>query len=97
MNFRELLILAKANHPQAMETLLSMYRPLLMKEAVVNGMKKYEYMTVDLSAEPSFNVHIKLDRYIEKLNEYGKQGWRLISGTDDWKYSIFEREIDDEE
>ena len=31
-------------------------------------MKKYEYMTVDLSAEPSFNVHIKLDRYIEKLN-----------------------------
>ena len=37
MNFRELLILAKANHPQAMETLLSMYRPLLMKEAVVNG------------------------------------------------------------
>lgn len=43
-------------------------------------MKKYEYMTVDLSAEPSFNVHIKLDRYIEKLNEYGKQGWRLISG-----------------
>ena len=37
MNFRELLILSKANHPQAMETLLSMYRPLLMKEAVVNG------------------------------------------------------------
>lgn len=55
-------------------------------------MKKYEYMTVDLSAEPSFNVHIKLDRYIEKLNEYGKQGWRLISGTDDWKYSILECE-----
>lgn len=27
-------------------------------------MKKYEYMTVDLSAEPSFNVHIKLDRYM---------------------------------
>lgn len=25
------------NHPQAMETLLSMYRPLLIKEAVVNG------------------------------------------------------------
>ncbi len=30
-------------------------------------MKKYEYMTVDLSAEPSFNVHIKLERYIEEL------------------------------
>ena len=51
-------------------------------------MKKYEYMTVDLRAEPSVNVHIKLERYIEKLNEYGKQGWRLISGTDDWKYSF---------
>ena len=23
-------------------------------------MKRYEYMTVDLSAEPSFNVHVKL-------------------------------------
>ena len=34
-------------------------------------MKRYEYMTVDLSAEPSFNVHVKLDRYIAKLNEYG--------------------------
>ena len=32
-------------------------------------MKRYEYMTVDLSAEPSFNVHVKLDRYIAKLNE----------------------------
>ena len=30
-------------------------------------MKKYEYMTVDLSAEPSFNVHIKLDRYMRSL------------------------------
>jgi len=27
-------------------------------------MKKYEYMTVDLSAEPSFNVHIKLKHII---------------------------------
>lgn len=56
-------------------------------------MKKYEYMTVDLSAEPSFNVHVKMERYIEKLNEYGRQGWRLISGTDDWKFSVFEREL----
>lgn len=40
-------------------------------------MKKYEYMTVDLSAEPSFNVYIKLERYIEKLNEYGRQGCRM--------------------
>ena len=50
-------------------------------------MKRYEYMTVDLSAEPAFNVHVKMERYIEKLNEYGKQGWRLI----------FEREIESDE
>lgn len=31
-------------------------------------------MTVDLSVDPLFNVHIRLERYIEKLNEYGKQG-----------------------
>ena len=37
MDFSELLILAKANHPKAIESLLTMYRPLLMKEAVVNG------------------------------------------------------------
>ena len=37
VDFRELLILAKANHPKAIESLLTMYRPLLMKEAVVNG------------------------------------------------------------
>ena len=58
-------------------------------------MKKDEYMTVERSAEPSFNVHVKMERYIEKLNEYGRQGWRLISGTDDWKFSVFEREIDE--
>ncbi len=59
-------------------------------------MKRYEYMAVDLSAEPSLIVRVKLDRYIEKLNEYGRQGWRLISGTDDWKYSIFERELEED-
>ena len=59
-------------------------------------MKRYEYMGADLSAEPSFLVQVKWERYIEKLNEYGKQGWRLISGTDDWKYSVFEREFDED-
>lgn len=37
MGFEELLILGKDNHSQAIETLLTMYKPLLMKEAVVNG------------------------------------------------------------
>ena len=57
-------------------------------------MKRYEYMTVDLSAEPAFNDQVKMERYIEKVNEYGNQGWRLISGTEDWRYSVFEREIE---
>ena len=70
-------------------------RPFAIFEKGIRSMKTYEYMAVDLSAEPSFNVHVKLEKYIEKLNAYGKQGWRLISGTDDWKYSIFEREIDE--
>lgn len=37
MNFKEMLLLAKAGHPQAMETLFTIYRPLLMKAAIVNG------------------------------------------------------------
>ena len=36
-NFETLLILAKENCEQAMENLLVMYMPLLIKEAVVNG------------------------------------------------------------
>lgn len=31
------------------------------------------------------------------FNEYGKQGWRLISGTEDWRYSVFEREIESDD
>ena len=49
-------------------------------------MKRYEYMTVDLSAEPSFKLHVKLDSYIAKLNDYGNQGGRLSSGSADWNY-----------
>lgn len=37
MNFKEMLLLAKAGHSQAFETLFTIYRPLLMKAAVVNG------------------------------------------------------------
>ena len=59
-------------------------------------MKKYEYMTVDLSVEPSLNLRGNLEGYVAKLNEYGKDGWRLISGMDDWKYTIFEREVEED-
>ena len=53
-------------------------------------------MTVDLSVEPSLNLRGNLEGYVAKLNEYGKDGWRLISGMDDWKYTIFEREVEED-
>lgn len=37
MNFKELLQRAKADDQQAKREILSMYRPLLVKEAVVSG------------------------------------------------------------
>ncbi len=37
MNFRELLRQAKMGDQQAKEKIVSMYQPLLVKEAVVNG------------------------------------------------------------
>ena len=37
MNFKELLLRAHAEDQQAKEKLLSLYQPLLMKEAVING------------------------------------------------------------
>ncbi len=37
MNFRKLLMQAKSCDPLAQEELLEMYRPLLLKESIVNG------------------------------------------------------------
>ena len=37
MDFKELLIRAQADDPQAKEKLLTLYQPLLMKASVVNG------------------------------------------------------------
>lgn len=37
MNFKELLLRAQTDDQQAKEKLLSLYQPLLMKEAVING------------------------------------------------------------
>ncbi len=37
MNFKELLQRAKMDDQQAKQEIFSMYQPLLMKEAVVNG------------------------------------------------------------
>ena len=37
MDFKELLIRAQADDPQAKEKLPTLYQPLLMKSSVVNG------------------------------------------------------------
>lgn len=37
MNFRELFIRAKSGDPAAVTELLMMYRPLLMKESILNN------------------------------------------------------------
>ena len=37
MNFKELLQRAKMDDQQAEQEIVSMYQPLLMKEAVING------------------------------------------------------------
>lgn len=37
MTFRELLSRAKDEDRQAIETLLGLYKPLLLKESIVNG------------------------------------------------------------
>ncbi len=37
MDFKELLIAAKANAPEAQKAIFEMYRPLLVKGALVDG------------------------------------------------------------
>lgn len=37
MNFKELLLLAKSNEDFAIKKLLEMYKPLLVKESIVDG------------------------------------------------------------
>lgn len=37
MNFKELLIRAKAHDSRAMEMILEMYKPLLLKESIADG------------------------------------------------------------
>jgi hypothetical protein len=37
MNFEELLLRAKEDDKRSLDTLASMYRPLLIKQSIVNG------------------------------------------------------------
>lgn len=37
MNFKELLLLAKSNESFAINKMLEIYKPLLIKESIING------------------------------------------------------------
>lgn len=37
MNFKELLTLAKENEPYAVNKIIVMYQPLLLKESIIDG------------------------------------------------------------
>jgi hypothetical protein len=60
MNFKELLLVAKKNEAHALEELAAMYRPLLIKESIVNGMFDedlyQEYWLIFLNCLQKFNI-----------------------------------------
>ena len=61
MEFEELLFRAKMNDKQAIEQIVEMYRPLLIKNALVNGIfdeDLYQELTLEL---------LKCIRYFKKL------------------------------
>ncbi|WP_267888286.1 hypothetical protein [Merdimmobilis hominis] len=33
--------------------------------------------------------------YLERLDKLGREGWMLISGNENWKYSLFVREMEE--
>ncbi len=61
MEFEEILFRAKMNDKQAVEQIVEMYRPLLIKNALVNGVfdeDLYQELIVEL---------LKCIRYFKKL------------------------------
>jgi len=49
-------------------------------------MPMFEYLVVyisdtDLTEDQEMDMHLDADRFTEKLNEYGKAGWDLVSFT----------------
>ncbi|MCR1919718.1 helix-turn-helix domain-containing protein [Frisingicoccus caecimuris] len=61
MEFEEILFRAKMNDKQAIEQIVEMYRPLLIKNALVNGIfdeDLYQELTLEL---------LKCIRYFKKL------------------------------
>ncbi|SDH33405.1 helix-turn-helix domain-containing protein [Marvinbryantia formatexigens] len=61
MEFEELLFRAKADDKQAVEQIIEMYRPLVIKNALVNGV-----FDEDLYQELMVEV-VKCIQYFEKL------------------------------
>lgn len=63
MNFEELLRKAKASDRQAVEHMLKMYQPLMMKEAIVNGVLDedllQELQLVFIQCIRQFDVQVK--------------------------------------
>lgn len=59
MNFRDLILAAKAGDNIAFETILDMYKPLIMKESIING-----FFDEDLYQEQS----MVLSKCIERFN-----------------------------
>ena len=47
LNFQELIIRAKRGENSAIEEMLEMYRPLLTKESIVEGVKLGEFLSKD--------------------------------------------------
>jgi hypothetical protein len=50
-------------------------------------MIQYEYLRVDLPQD-------KLPFTVDELNEYGKEGWQLVSFSDRYCFYLFVREIE---
>ncbi len=59
MNFRDLILAAKEGDNIAFETILNMYKPLIMKESIING-----FFDEDLYQEQS----MVLSKCIERFN-----------------------------
>lgn len=62
MDFEEILFRAKVGDTQAMEQIVEMYRPLLVKNALVNGV-----LDEDLYQELMIEL-LKCIRYFKKLD-----------------------------
>lgn len=58
MNFKELIIRAKRGEAEAQESLLEMYRPLIAREAIINGI-----FDEDLFQELCFRFIHCIDRF----------------------------------